>query len=185
ANIPVLGTGDSGFESRHSDEVFKPFPETCYVSAVSPRRRLRVRIPALRQIMEQEQIFYVVQKAFIKNGSEILVLNDPLEGLDYPGGKIQKGEKDIERALKREILEETGLDVVVGKPFFTSIDQYPDDHKHSGKVFFIVFYECEYISGEIKLSEEHNSFAWVDENNFRSVDDNTWYFDVLKNYFDK
>jgi hypothetical protein len=34
ANIPVLGTGDSGFESRHSDRIFKPLPEACHASAV-------------------------------------------------------------------------------------------------------------------------------------------------------
>ena len=63
--------------------------------------------------MEQEQLFYVVQKAFIKKGEEILVLNDPSEGLDYPGGKIQRGEKDFIDALKREVLEETKLEIKI------------------------------------------------------------------------
>lgn len=133
--------------------------------------------------MEGEQLFYVVQKAFIKKGNEILVLNDPREGLDYPGGKIQKGEKDWEVALKREVLEETGLEICIKKPFFTSIDEYPEGHKHFGKKFFIIFYDCEYVAGEVRLSDEHNSFTWVDKNNFSSVNDNTWYFDVLDKYF--
>lgn len=135
--------------------------------------------------MDQEQIFYVVQKAFVKKGDSILVLNDPKEGLDYPGGKIQKGEKDFVLALKREVLEETGIEINVGKPFFTAIDEYPDNHQHAGKLFFIVFYECEYVSGEVILSEEHDKFTWVDKNNFKSADDKTWYFDILDNYFIK
>lgn len=133
--------------------------------------------------MENEQQFYLVQKAFIRKGDSILVLNDPEEGLDYPGGKIQKGEEDQIGALKREVMEETGLKINIGKPFFTAIDKYPENHRHSGKMFFIVFYECEYVSGEIRLSDEHDNFSWVDKSNFSSVDDGTWYFDVLSDYY--
>ncbi len=130
----------------------------------------------------KEGLFYVVQKAFIKNGNDILVLNDPKEGLDYPGGKIQKNEDSIVDALKREVLEETGISIDIKKPFFTAIDKYPEDHKHAGKLFYIVFYECEFVSGEVSLSSEHNNFSWVNKDNYKKVDDGTWYFDVLKSY---
>lgn len=154
--MPVLGTGDFEFESRHPDNN-----------------------------MENEQLFYVVQKAFIKREDEVLTLNDPEEGLDYPGGKIQNGEKDPVGALTREVLEETGLEISIGKPFYTAVDEYPENHKYAGKKFFIVFYECHYVSGEVGLSAEHNNFRWVSKTDFESVNDSTWYFDVLSNYFNK
>ena len=46
--------------------------------------------------MKEDQVFYVGQKAFIDKDSQILVLNDSLNGeLDFPGGKIQEGEFDF------------------------------------------------------------------------------------------
>jgi 8-oxo-dGTP pyrophosphatase MutT (NUDIX family) len=120
-----------------------------------------------------EAQFYVVQKAFIRKGIELLILNDPAEGLDYPGGKIQIGETDLVESLKREVREETGLEISIGEPFAT----------WSEAGFFLVAYRCEYVSGEIKLSNEHNNFSWVNKDNFTKVDDGTSFFELLKKYF--
>jgi hypothetical protein len=49
--------------------------------------------------MKDDALFCVGQKAFIEKDGEILVLNDPLEGLDFPGGKIQVGETDFAEAV--------------------------------------------------------------------------------------
>lgn len=49
----------------------------------------------------------------IIRGNSIL-LSKQWDGYDFPGGGIEKGETQ-EEALKREIKEETGLDVKVGK----------------------------------------------------------------------
>jgi len=134
--------------------------------------------------MNDEQIFYVAQKAFIKKGNDVLVLNDPVEGLDFPGGKIQVGENDIVESLKREVREETGLEIIVGKPFFTIIEAFSNTHKYAGKKAYIVCYKCEYVSGEVKLSHEHDNFTFVNKDNCKSVDDGTSYFEILKKYFD-
>ena len=40
----------------------------------------------------KDALFCVGQKAFIEKDGKVLVLNDPEEGLDFPGGKIQVGE---------------------------------------------------------------------------------------------
>ena len=59
--------------------------------------------------MKDDALFCVDQKAFIEKDGKVLVLHDPIEGLDFPGGKIQEGEaKDgnassLIRALKREV----------------------------------------------------------------------------------
>ena len=39
--------------------------------------------------MKKDALFCVGQKAFIDKNGEILILNDQIEGLDFPGGKIQ------------------------------------------------------------------------------------------------
>ena len=42
--------------------------------------------------MNDDALFCVGQKAFIEKDGKVLILNDPGEVLDFPGGKIQDGE---------------------------------------------------------------------------------------------
>jgi 8-oxo-dGTP diphosphatase len=133
--------------------------------------------------MKKDQFFYVGQKALIRKGNEVLVLGAQKGRLDYPGGKIQEGEHDLAEALKREVREETGLEISVGKPFATWIITLPVNHRLAGRKIFLVAYRCEYVSGEINLSDEHDSFSWVTKENYRDVDDGTPYFKILEEYF--
>jgi 8-oxo-dGTP diphosphatase len=135
--------------------------------------------------MKPDEMFYVVQKAIVRKGGEILVLNDPVEGLDYPGGKIQEGEANLVDALKREVFEETGLEINVGESFATDIEVFSAGHRLFGHRAFIVWYNCEYISGDVVLSDEHNKSTWVNKDNYRTVDDGTSYFDILEKCFQK
>ena len=51
--------------------------------------------------MKNDALFCVGQKAFIEKDGKVLILGDPTEGLDFPGGKIQDGEaKDAELLLQ-------------------------------------------------------------------------------------
>jgi 8-oxo-dGTP diphosphatase len=133
--------------------------------------------------MEEDALFYVGQKAFIRKGDDILVLSDPIEGLDYPGGKIQEQETDLVSSLQREVREETSLEIQVGRPFATWTNVFPSQHRLAGQKVFSVGYMCEYVSGEITLSDEHDKFRWVNKDNFNQVDDGTSYFDTLQTYF--
>ena len=139
--------------------------------------------------MNDDALFCVGQKAFIEKDGKVLILNDPGEGLDFPGGKIQDGEaKDgdassLFRSLQREVREETGLEIEVGNPFVVWYHEFPKNHRNYPKVVYLVGFKCRYVSGEIKLSDEHNKFKWVDKNDYIEVDDGSDYFDALKKYF--
>ncbi len=133
--------------------------------------------------MNENEQFYVAQKAFIQNGDELLVLNDPIEGLDFPGGTVQFADENHTDSLKREVREEVGLEIEVGEPFYISIYKYPEIHKYSGRRSFIVCYKCKYVSGEIKLSDEHDNFKWVTKDNYKNIDDGTSFFDMLVKYY--
>lgn len=135
--------------------------------------------------MKDDANFFVGQKAFVRKDDQVLVIFDPIEGLDFPGGKIQEGEFDVAVSLQREIQEESSLEVVVKNPFATWIKVMPPQHKHAGKPVFLVAYNCEYKSGEIRLSEEHNGFKWVDKDTYKSVDDGTSFFEILEKYFNQ
>ncbi len=133
--------------------------------------------------MPEDQVYFVVQKAFIRKGDDVLVLNDPVEGLDFPGGKIQENEENLIEALKREVMEETGLEVEVGEPFTVWQEVFPPIHKYAGKKAYIVAFRCSYVSGEIILSNEHDHFRWVNSRNYQEMDDGTSYFGILERYF--
>jgi 8-oxo-dGTP diphosphatase len=133
--------------------------------------------------MKEDGLFYVVQKAFIDKKGKVLVLNDPAEGLDFPGWKIQIGEADLIKSLKREVREESGLEIEVSEPFATWRNEFSTKHRYYGKEIYLVAFRCNYLSGEIKLSDEHNGYRWVSRNNYREVDDGTDYFQLLEKYF--
>jgi len=135
--------------------------------------------------MNSHEIFFVGQKAFIEKDGEVLVLNDPDEGLDFPGGRIDEGEINLADSMKREVMEEVGLEIEVGKPFVTWFNAFPDSHSLAGKKVFLIGYRCKYLSGEVKLSHEHNKFKWVSKENYKEIDDGTDYFNYLVKYFEE
>ena len=140
--------------------------------------------------MEKEDaLFCVGQKAFIEKDGRVLVLHDPEEGLDFPGGKIQKGEAEdgndlsLVAALQREVREETGLEVKVLDPFTVWFHEFPKHHRNFGKSVYLVGFKCEWVSGEPTLSHEHDKFRWVGPDDYHEVDDGSDYFDRLEKYF--
>ena len=135
--------------------------------------------------MKEDALFYVGQKAFIEKDGDVLVLNDLSKGLDFPGGKIQVGELDLEEALRREVREETTLEIEIGESFVTWCNEFPKHHRNAGKKIFLVGYKCKYKSGDIALSHEHNSYRWVNRDNYHEVDDKSKFFDALEQYFCK
>ena len=135
--------------------------------------------------MDKDKIFYVGQKAFIDKGGKILVLIDPVYGLDFPGGKIQEGENNLIESLKREVREETNLEIEVENPFFVWHFTFPfhPEHRNSGKTVYLVGFRCRYISGDFIISDEHEKFMWVDKSNYKELNDGSDYFKALEKYF--
>ena len=135
--------------------------------------------------MQPDKQFYVGQKAFIEKEGKILVLHDPLLGLDFPGGKIQDGEVDFTEALRREVREETSLEVAIGKPFTTWHYEFPNNgHRNAGKDIYVVGFKCTYVNGEVTISDEHDGFHWVDKSSYQSLKEEGGYYEALRRYFE-
>ncbi len=134
--------------------------------------------------MKEDQLYYVGQKAFIEKDGKLLILINPIFGLDFPGGKIQVGEMNLEKALQREVQEETGLEIEVGKPFVTWTVKHPTKEKYEGRIF-LVGYICKYLSGEINLSKEHSDFHWITKENYTEFKHSESYYQTLKKYFNE
>lgn len=132
--------------------------------------------------MAEDKQFFVGQKAFIEKNGELLILNDPFFGLDLPGGKIQEGETDFNESLRREVREETGLEIEIGEPFHTWYFELPKTHKYPRKHVFLVGYRCKYIHGKVTISDEHDKFQWVNKESYKNLPQ-TGHTEALRKYF--
>jgi 8-oxo-dGTP pyrophosphatase MutT (NUDIX family) len=139
--------------------------------------------------MAEDALFWVGQKAFIEKDGKVLVLNDPIWGFDIPGGKIQNGEwisgdaVSLSESLKREVMEETGLDISIGEPFVVSCKGYPVDHPRATNGVYFVGFRCKCLSGDVDLNEEHDTFRWIDESEYKDLAIGSIYFPMLEEYF--
>jgi 8-oxo-dGTP diphosphatase len=110
----------------------------------------------------------VAGKAVIRKNGKILLLQRSLDsdyepGLwEFPGGKISYGEALIE-GLQREVAEETGLLIRVGPPI--------DTWNFLKEPFWVtgVTFCSDFIKGDVKLSDEHCAFKWIDPTDYQSL----------------
>lgn len=85
-----------------------------------------------------------------------------LPGLwEFPGGKIEQGESK-QAALVREIAEELGCTVEVGREVTTTTHEY-----EFGEVTLTTFY-CRLVAGTPKLTE-HASLKWLPPDELETI----------------
>lgn len=77
---------------------------------------------------------------------------------EFAGGKLEFGE-DLETGLKREIMEEVGLQVKIERLLYASTFQSTESRQT-----VILNYLCHSSSDQVVLSEEHEKFMWADKN---------------------
>ncbi len=93
----------------------------------------------------------------IKRGSEPLK-----DQWSIPGGTLELGES-IQEGVRRELLEETGIEVRVGELIEVFDRIFRDAAGNIQYHFVIVDYLCEKISGEAKPASDVTDTAWVRE----------------------
>lgn len=114
----------------------------------------------------------IIQKCFLVNKTgDLLVLkrsqSDRSRGgaWDLPGGGYEEGEQ-VGPAMRREILEESGLVASHLVPFYldNSIDSQAD--LYFGHNVFVIAWVCREWVGEVTLSSEHTEYRWVTREEF-------------------
>lgn len=81
---------------------------------------------------------------------------------EFPGGKIEEDEKPQE-ALKREMKEEFGITIEVGKYVGKNIHRYPTF------TIRLIAYEITHQSGEFGLTD-HDQIKWVTKEELKNID---------------
>ena len=93
----------------------------------------------------------------IKRGSEPLK-----DQWSIPGGTLELGES-IQEGVRRELLEETGIEVRVGELIEVFDRIFRDAAGNIQYHFVIVDYLCEKLSGEAHAASDVTDVAWVNE----------------------
>ena len=115
--------------------------------------------------------YYLAVKGIIRrNDGKILVLkrgdkddHKPSVWETVGGGMDQ--EETPQEALAREIREETDLAVNVNEPF--NIFSFKKD---TGEFKIGITFLCEYLDGEVALSDEHSDYRWIDPQEFADLE---------------
>ena len=113
--------------------------------------------------------------ACVFKGNQVLVIrraNPPSQGLwSIPGGAVDLGET-IQDAVTREIREESGVEIEVGKVFNVENLIVPDE---TGRIHFhyvVSYLLARYISGEPRASSDALDVKWATSRDLAGLDMN-------------
>lgn len=103
---------------------------------------------------------------------------------DLPGGGYEQGE-DVISAIKREVMEESGLTVNTLQPVFFANRIGVEEGFFKGDTVFATCYASSNWKGEVALSAEHTEYKWVSPEEFKSYNfgaDSGFFVEALGTY---
>ncbi len=114
---------------------------------------------------------FVATKAFILYENKILILKESSEykdgtnvgQYDVAGGRIEPGE-NFNQTLLREVKEEAGLLVEIGKPFY--VGEWRPIVKGEQWQVVGIFFECFSNSDKVKLDQDHQDYKWINPEDY-------------------
>lgn len=108
--------------------------------------------------MEKTQRAELTVMCMVCDGTKILVQDRHAEdwpGVTFPGGHVEPGEAFTD-AVRREVKEETGLDIL--RPTLCGVKDYIQE---DGSRYIVMLFRADNFSGELRSSDEGRVF-WIE-----------------------
>jgi 8-oxo-dGTP diphosphatase len=117
----------------------------------------------------------IAMKAVIVKNGKVLLLREAATYDDgtqrgryhMPGGRIEAGE-NFEDALKREVQEETGLEVDIKYPIY--VGEWRPVIRDIPHQIIGVFFVCTPKTSKVTLSTEHDDYQWIEPKKRKNFD---------------
>lgn len=118
---------------------------------------------------------FTATKAFIIHNGKVLLLRESQKyadgsnagKFDVVGGRVQPGQR-FDESLMREIQEETGLNIEIGRPFF--VNEWRPVVRGEQWQIIGTFFECFAKSDKVHLSEDHEEYVWINPKDYKKYD---------------
>lgn len=116
---------------------------------------------------------FVATKAVIVNEGRVLMVRESSKyddannvgKFDVVGGRVEPGQHFAE-SLQREVKEEVGIEVEIGKPFF--VNEWRPEVRGEKWQIVGIFFICKPKTLDIKLSDDHDDYMWVDPTDYKN-----------------
>lgn len=119
--------------------------------------------------MEDTPKFVVGVIGIIRKVDNILLMRRALTKSTNPGkwesvaGKVEFKEHPND-ALHREVKEESGLNVLINERPLAVFQTMRGTEQ-----MILIYYLCDYVSGEVTLSKEHDAYKWANLQEFKTL----------------
>lgn len=144
----------------------------------------------MENILLKDETFFVATKLCLRSHDEILVITETVPNFplrrDIPGGRVSKSDKDswLLNTLSREIYEELGINIAFDEMNTTLfyVEKRYERVTFQDDLFpflFLCYVHDLDDKPEIILSEEHTSYAWIQEEQIDTFSDWRPGFDTI------
>ena len=111
---------------------------------------------------------FLATKAFIRHKDRVLILresNKYIDGVqtgkfDVPGGRMTIMGETFLDSLRREVLEESGLEISHISPFF--VNEFRVTKKDEIWQIVAMYFKADSNTDQVKLSQDHAEYQWID-----------------------
>src|SRR5271157_4332969 len=167
----VLEPLQRGIEEHSPAQDPNELPAQAWGQGVETRGIQTQRLLHAMKRLYPKQPIIGVGAVIVDGGRALLVrrATEPLKGeWSVPGGMLELGEK-LRDGVRREALEETGLEVEPGELLDVFDSIFTDDQGRTQYHYVLIDYLCRPISGEAKAGTDVSEVRWVCERDLASM----------------